>query len=144
MQFKLTKYFLASAGALLAGLTTALFLSNLATVELTEPHDPLIIIPLNSCFWLLGFLAIGVTAGCVFMRQTRFKLALILWFTINVITYRFGLQLKGLHEMEGYTYSLAVTFGLSNKVTNGLLICLFLYLFVGSAAMLAWTFIKQR
>ena len=143
MQSKLTLYFTNSVAALLAAFTTALFLCNFASAKLVQPHDPLFAIQLNAFFWILGLGAMAVMFACIFMRQSSLKLALILWFATNLIIYRLGLQWQRVHNIHGYVGTLAQTFNLSNNVANSLLHFLFLYLFIGSVALLLWNFLAR-
>jgi DNA-directed RNA polymerase subunit RPC12/RpoP len=143
MQSKLTHYFTNSVAALLGAFVSALFLSNIANFKFIQPHDPLFVIPMDICFWLLGLAAMAVAFACVLVSQPRFKLALILWSGTNLIIYRLGLQWQGVHSTHGYVGPLARTFNLPNGVTSDLLTVLFLYLFTGSAALLIWNFLAN-
>jgi Zn finger protein HypA/HybF involved in hydrogenase expression len=143
MQSKLTHYFTNSVAALLAAFTTALFLCNFASAKLVQPHDPLFAIQLNVFFWILGLAAMAMMLACIYLRQSQLKLAIILWFATNLIIYRLGLQWQGVHNTRGYIGSLAHTFNLSNGVTSSLLYFLFIYLFIGSAALLLWNFLAR-
>jgi hypothetical protein len=140
---KLTLYFTNSVAALLTAFTTALFLCNIASAKLMQPHDPLFAIPMDVFFWMLGVGAMVIVLACIFMRRSRFKLAIIFWFAANLIVYRLGLQWQGVHNTRGYTGTLAHTFNLSNGVANSLLNFLFCYLFIGSAALLFWNFLSR-
>jgi hypothetical protein len=143
MQSKLTLYFTNSVAALLTAFTTALFLCNIASTKLAQPHDPLFAVSINAFFWILGLVAMAVMLACIYLRQSQLKLAIILWFATNLIIYRLGLQWQGVHNTRGYIRSLAQTFNLSNGVANSLLNILFLYLFIGSAALLIWNFMAR-
>ena len=139
MRSKLAHYFTNSVAVLLGAFTLALFLSNIANIRLTQPHDPLFMLPMDICFWLLGLAAIAVTLASVLVSQPRLKLAIILWFATNLIIYRLGLQWQGVHSAHGYVGTLSRTFNLPNGVTSDLLAILFLYLFTGSAVLLTWS-----
>ncbi|MGO8931109.1 MAG: hypothetical protein ACLQU3_29995 [Limisphaerales bacterium] len=138
MQSRLALYFTYSAAALLAAFSTALFLGNIAASRLVQPHDPLLGIGTNTLSWILGIGATAVLLACIYMREPRFKLALLLWFAAIAVIYRVGLQWQGVHNLGGYTGSLAHAFDLSNRFANSLLNLLLLYLFAGSAALLLW------
>ena len=143
MQSKLTLYFTDSVAALLTAFATSLFLCNFASTKLVRPHDPLFGIPMDVFFWILGLGAMAVMLACLFMRQSQFKLVIILWFATNLIVFRLGLQWQGMHNTRGYIGSLAQTFNLSSGVTSGLLNILFLYLFIGSAALSLWNVLAR-
>jgi hypothetical protein len=143
MKSKLTLYFTDSAAALLTAFTTALFLCNFASAELSQPRDPLFTVPMDVFFWILGLGAMAVMLACIYMRQPRLKLAIILWFATILIIYRLGLQWQGVHNTHGYVDVLAHAFNLSNGAANSLLNFLFLYIFIGSAALLLWNFLAR-
>jgi glucan phosphoethanolaminetransferase (alkaline phosphatase superfamily) len=143
MHTKLIRPFTDSAAALLAAFVTVLVIGNVASAKLVQPQDPLLAISMRTLFWILGAVAMAVVLVAIFMRQPRFKLALILWFTTNLIVYRMGLQWQGVHNIRGYVGSLAHTFELSTSFTNSLLNLLFLYLFAGSAGLLLWNFLVR-
>ena len=143
MQSKLTLYFTNSVAGLLTAFATALFLGNIASADIVQPHDPLFAIRMDLFFWILGLAAMAVAIGCIFMRQPHFKLALILWFAATVVIYRLGLQWQGVHTALGYLGRLAHTFNLSTGFTNSLLHLLFLYLFTGSTVLWLWNLLAR-
>jgi len=138
VQSKLIQYFISSVTALLGAFAAALFLCNIANAKLVEPRDPLFALRTSTLFWILGMEATAVALACVYARPSRFKLGVVLWFAATVAIYRLGLQWQGVHNLCGYTASLAHTFGLSNGFAIALLNLLFSYLFTGSAALLLW------
>jgi DNA-directed RNA polymerase subunit RPC12/RpoP len=138
VQSKPVDYFISSVTALLAAFAAALFLCNIAHAELVAPRDPLFALRTSALFWILGMEAMAVALACVYVRPSRFKLVLVLWFAATLVIYRLGLQWQGVHNLWGYTGSLAHTFGLSNGLAIILLNLLFAYLFTGSAALLLW------
>ena len=138
MQSRLACHFIRSVTALLGALAGALFLSNIAEGSLLQPHDPLIGIRMSAFFWVLGMLALAVALACVYMRPSRLKLGLVLWFATTLVIYRLGLQWQGIQSLHGYIGSLARTFGLPVGLAITLLNLLFSYLLVGSAGLLLW------
>jgi DNA-directed RNA polymerase subunit RPC12/RpoP len=135
---RLIHYFINSATALLAAFAAALFLSNIAHAKLVAPREPLFALQTSTLFWILGMEAMAGALACVYMRPSRFKLGVVLWFAATVVIYRLGLQWQGIHSLCGYIASLANTFGLSSGFAIILLNLLFSYLFTGSAALLLW------
>jgi len=133
-----TRYFTDSAAAMLAGFTAALFLGNVACLGLTQPRDPLLGMPMDAVFWIAGLGALAVVLVCLYATQPRLKLALVLWFAANGIGYRLGLHWVGVTDLSGYVSALAGVFHLSGGLATGLLGGLLLYLFTGSASLLAW------
>ena len=138
---RLVQYFISSAIALLAAFAAALFLCNIAHAELVAPREPLFALPTSTLFWILGTEATALAFACVFMRPSRLKLGLVLWFAATVVIYRLGLHWQGVHSLSGYIASLAHTFGPSSGLAITLLDLLFSYLFTGSAVLLLWDFL---
>ena len=143
MQSKLNNYFTDSVAALLAAFTTALLISNFTAAKLAPPHDPLLALPMDIFFWILGSFAMAVVFACIFIRQSRLKLAIILWFALNLIIYRLDWQWQGIHNPRGYFDSLARAFNLSDSSANILSSLVFLYLFTVSACLLVWIFMNR-
>jgi DNA-directed RNA polymerase subunit RPC12/RpoP len=138
VQSKLTNYFTGSVPGLAGALTAALWLCNVAGATLVQPRDPLLAVPMSTLFWVLGLGAMAVALACTYMRHSRLKLALILWFAATVAIFRLALEWQGVHSLSGYTGSLARTFNLPIGLANTLLNLLFLYLLAGSACLLLW------
>jgi DNA-directed RNA polymerase subunit RPC12/RpoP len=143
MQPKLTRCFIDSAAALLSAVTIALLLCNLANGTLVQPRDPLLMISMRTSFWILGAGGLAVTLICIVARQARLKLALVLWFALNLAVYRLGLQSVGVRGARGYLGALADTFDFSTGAADTILKTIFLYLFVGSAVLLAWSLLDK-
>ena len=144
MQAKLTHIFTNSVAALLAAFATALFICNITSTNLVQPHESLFGVSMDAFFWMLGAVAVALMLVCIFMRQSRFKLALILWFAANAVIYRLGLQWLGVHNTCGYVSTLARTFAIPSNITASLFDGLFLYLLIASAALLLWNFLKPE
>jgi hypothetical protein len=138
MQAKLNRCFIDFAAALLTAMAVAFILSNLASGTLVQPHDPVFMISMRTLFWILGALGLAVAAVCIFAGNPRLKLALVLWFALNLVVYERGLQSSGTHGARGYLGTLAATFSLSTSTADMVLKALFLYLLIGSSALLVW------
>jgi hypothetical protein len=138
VQSRLIPYFISSVIALLAAFAVAVFLCNLAHAALVAPREPLFALRMSTLFWILGTEATALAFACVYIRPPRLKLGLVLWFAATVVIYRLGLHWQGVHNLSGYTASLAHTFGLSSGVAIIVLNLLFSYLLVGSVGLLLW------
>lgn len=139
MQAKLYRSFIDFAAALLTAMAVAFILSNLSNGTLVQPHDPVFMISMRTLFWILGAGALGVALTCIFAKNSRLKLALVLWFALNLVVYEFGLYSTGAHGARGYLGALSDTFGLSTGTADTVLKALFLYLLTGSFALLVWS-----
>ena len=138
MQSKVSHYFATSVAALLGALATGLILCNLADAKLLQPHEPLLAVRMSTLYWVLALGAMAVALACVYVRQARLKLALILWFAGTLAIYRLGLGWQGIPSLRGYLGSLAHAFNLSTTSVDVLLSLLFSYLLAGSAGLLLW------
>jgi len=143
MQPKLIRVFTGSTVALLAALAAAVFLCNWASETLIQPHDPVLLISTRILFWILGAVGSVLALICIFAKNPQLKLILILWFALNLIIYGIGLSWVGAHGAYGYLGGLADTFGLSTSTAETILKALFVYLLVGSSALLAWSWLQK-
>jgi hypothetical protein len=103
-----------------------------------EPCEPLFGLRTSTLFWILGTQATALALACVYMRQSRLKLGLVLWFAATVVIYWLGLRWQGVDSLRGYIAGLANTFKIPGGLTITLLTLLFSCLFTGSAALLLW------
>jgi hypothetical protein len=137
------RYFGDSAAALLAAVAAAFLLCNLATGALVQPHDALLTISTRTLIWILAAGAFALAMVCIFAGNSRFKLALVLWFSLNLVVYELGLYWTEAHGAIGYLGGLAGTFGLSASAADGILRAVFLYLLTGSATLLVWSWVQK-
>lgn len=140
---KAGRFFISSVAALLGALAAALVLGNMAEARLVQPREPLMGMEVSSLYWMLASGAMAVALACIYIRQSGFKLALILWFAATVVIYRIGLTWQGIQGTCGYLGSLAHTFNVSTGVANVLLSVLFSYLLAGSAGLLLWSWLAR-
>jgi hypothetical protein len=108
-----------------------------------QPRDLIFIISTRTLFWILGASELALALVCIFTRQSRLKLMLVLCLATNLLLYRFGLQWAGAHSPQVYLGSLADTFGLSTGATDAILKALVLYLLIGSFVLLLWSWLQQ-
>ena len=131
--------FVGSAVTLLAALAVALVVTNISCLSLTQPRDPLSGLSMSLVFWITAAVMLVGVIGCIRIQHPRLLLVLVLWLSGNLIAYRLGLLWMGVPGMTGYLTPIAHTFGLSSRVTNGLLSLVILYLFTGSLGLLVWS-----
>jgi hypothetical protein len=137
VQLKVVRYFADSAGALLAGLAAALFVTNLATANLVQPRDAILLVSMRTIFWMAGGVALSVALICLFGKQPGLKTTLVLWLAFNLFVYRIGLFWNGNGRTpRGYLGNVADAFGVVPDTAYWLLKAICLYLLIGSLASL--------
>jgi DNA-directed RNA polymerase subunit RPC12/RpoP len=142
MQAKATRFFTNSAGTLLLAVALAMFIANWASAGLTQPHDPVLMVPMQNLFWIVGIIALVVAMICLFDKRVWLKITLVLWLAVNLFAYQIGFLLKGSHAgFSVYLNSLAEAFGITSHTAYLILEIVFLYLLVGSLASLLWLWV---
>lgn len=102
-----------SAGALLLAMASAMFLVNLtAPVDAVQPRDPIILVPLDTVFWIVGGTFCGMALICFFADRPAPALFLIAWLAMNFLVCRVGLYLIGCRSLAGYLGGFAYAFGI--------------------------------
>ncbi len=147
MQPKLTFYFTNSAAALLAAMATVFFVGNLATGTLVQPHDPVLMVSMRILFWILGMAGLAVSLFCIFANNPQWKIALVLWLSLDLVIYGFAFQWSGTHGLGTYLGAVAEPFGLSTGTSGFILTAMFVYLLVGSSFLLGsswWQKIREE
>ena len=115
----------------------AMFIANWASAGLTQPHDPVLMVPMQNLFWIVGIIALIVAMICLFGEQVWLKITLVLWLAVNLLAYQIGLLWKGSHAgFSVYLSSLADAFGITSHTAYLILGILFLYLLIGGLASL--------
>ena len=115
----------------------AMFIANWASAGLTQPHDPVLMVPMQNLFWIVGAIALVVAMICLFGEQIWLKMTLILWLAVNLSAYQIGILWKGSHAgFSIYLSSLANAFGMTSHMAYLVLEILFLYLLIGGLASL--------
>jgi hypothetical protein len=144
MQTKITRHFLDSAVALFAAIAAAQIICNIATAGLTQPHDPIFQISLRQLFWIAGGLELLCVLALLTFQNARLKVAIVLWFVMNLAIYWVAMQTQGGHGVRGYLGGLAHTFGVSSAFTDATLKIIFLYLLSGGIGLLLWNWFKPE
>ncbi len=135
---KVASFLLKSAGAMLLALAAALFLINLASpTDWVQPLDPLLNIPLNELFWIIGGLASIVAFVCIFSERPRLTTFFVAWLACNFWVYRIMLSANGFHGLSGFLASFTDEFGISEKVAEIMSEFLLVYL-LGASGVAVW------
>ncbi len=144
MQSKLASCFTNSAAVLLAGVAAAFFAANLATGNLVQPHDPVLVVSTRSLSWVLTAAGLAASLLCIYSVNSRLKIALILWLSLDVLVYGFGFYWAGAHDIHSYLDIVAEPFALSSATATAILTVVFLYLLGGSCYLLTRDWLQKR
>ena len=145
MKTKWTKLFTHSAGALLLALATARLLSNLAGAGVAQPRDPVLLLSMRNVLWIFAGLEFAVASVCLFTRQTRFALTLVLWAAFSFGVYQAGFVWQGVTAGFGaYLGGLAQPFGITRAVACFLVRGAYAYLFLGGCVSLVALWLEGR
>ena len=140
MQRKLVNLFPNSAGVLLLSGALALLVANLSDTGRVQLRDPIFSITMQNLFWIVSALALIVALPCLFGRQFGLKTTLVLWLALNGLVYRIGCFGSGNHgDFSACLTGPAQTFAIAPETASWLLTVALLYLAVGSASALLWS-----
>jgi hypothetical protein len=130
---------------MLLGLALMKFVANVASANLTLPHDPVFLMPMNVCLWLLGAAELAVALLCLFATRDGYKMLAVLWLAASFCLHQVGFGGSGAHAGYGtYLTSLAEAFGMRPDGTLLLLRTVYTWLLLGSASLLVWMWVEDR
>jgi hypothetical protein len=139
------RIFTDSAGVLLLALGLTLLMANLSSLSLHQPHDPVLMVSMETIFWIAGPLLAGFALICLFGQSTWLKLALLLWLALDFLVYQVGLHSMGItHGFGGYLTSLAGAFAVSLHTSELTLNAIFAYLLLGSSFCAIWLWWSRK
>jgi DNA-directed RNA polymerase subunit RPC12/RpoP len=118
-----------SAIALLA-IGLAFLVSDVSSLHLTEPKDPLFNIPIRLVLLVVAAVFIGVATTCLSLKAAWLQLGLLLWASANFLVYEGVLFYGDQHiSLAPYLSCVANAYALSPRVLsaalNLVLICIF-------------------
>jgi DNA-directed RNA polymerase subunit RPC12/RpoP len=140
MPTTLIRIFVYSAGALLLAAASAVFMTNWANAGFGTAHDPIFMIAIRNVFWIVGGFELVVALVCIFGSRIFLQLMLVLWLSINLAIYRWGMG----DGFKGSIGNLSDVFGISSQMADAVLKILVLYLLTGSFLSLLWLWIKEK
>jgi hypothetical protein len=141
MQPKIVRCFADSAGVLLAAMAAVMFITNLATANLVQPRDAVLLVSMRTVLWVVGAIGLAVALICLFGKQPSLQMALVLWLATNLLVYQIGMfWTGGQRGSRGYLGNVADAFGIGPDTAYWLLKAVCLYLFIGSlvSLLLVW------
>ncbi len=129
VQAKVIRFFTVSAGVLLLALATAMIIANWASAGLTQPHDQILLVPMQYLFWIASAAELVMSLICFFGDKIWLKQTFIFLLAANFWVYHLAYG----NGLSGYLGSLADAFGVSPHTAELILEIAFLYLLIGSS-----------
>ena len=141
---KIARFFTNSCGFLLLSGALALFISNWASADLTQPQDPLFEIPRRTVFWIVGGLAAVVGLICLFGEQPSFQATWVAWLATSIALYAGGFLWSVGPHFNVLFGTLPETFALSVGATRLIAEVVLAYLLAGSYGLLLGLWWRAR
>jgi hypothetical protein len=133
---RLTKWFLLSAGGVLAVTGIAKIWSTFGQARLMAVTDPLLGLTFGHLMVLVGGAELGIALACLFSRRQALLLGLVAWLATNFVVYRLGLRWMDWHRPCGCMGNLTDALHLSPQLADSIMKGILGYLLVGSYALL--------
>jgi len=132
------KWFMPSAGAVLAATGLAKVWSAFGPTKLLAVADPITGLQFGHLMLAVGLLELAIVGICLFSKAHKLPLALIAWLATNFVVYRLGLWLMGWQEPCGCLGNLTDALYLSPQAVDNLMKVILAYLLFGSYGFLLW------
>ena len=133
-----SKYFIVSAGVILAITGIAKVWSGLGNSKLLAVADPILGIQFGHLMLTVGVLEIVIALVCCFSRRQTVALGLVAWLATNILFYRVGLWWMDWHRPCSCLGNLTDALHLSPQTADTAMKIILGYLLVGSYAALFW------
>lgn len=132
------KWFMPSAGAVLAATGLAKVWSAFGPTKLLAVADPITGLQFGHLMLAVGLVELVIAGLCLFSKAQRMSLALVAWLAANFVVYRLGLWWMGWHKPCGCLGNLTDALHLSPQAADNLMKVLLAYLLLGSCGLLFW------
>jgi len=131
------------SAATLFGISLAALLGIQASAATVAPPDPVLMISTRAVFLIFAGAGLAVACICLFARDLKLRLAVILWLAINAAVYALAIRWSGSRDLSPYLGNLTAAFRLSPAAGSFLLEAAFLCLLIASALPLLWLQLNQ-
>lgn len=138
MQNKLNRFFVASAGAILAITATAKMISAFGSVRILSNPDPIFGISVRELLFMVASLELVVAVVCFRSNRVGLQAQLILWLSAMFVVYRVGLILLGQHSGCACLGTVTEVINVSQESADTVMKGILAYLLIGSSAILFW------
>jgi hypothetical protein len=139
-----TRWFVASAGAILATTALAKVWSAFGTAKSLAVADPIIGVQFRNLLLAVGVAELIIASVCLLSTNTKVTTMLIAWITTNFLAYRLGLSWMDWHRPCGCLGNLTETLHISPQAADTVMRIVLGYLLVGSYGSLFWTWRQER
>lgn len=124
-----------SAGILLIILASALFLINWTTpANNMPPHDPILFLPLNVLFFIVGGITAAVALFCLFSERSNTPIFFVFLLSVYYLLCRLVLRFEDCNSLVGFLGGCSYAFGITANSANTIIGLMFTYLLLGSSA----------
>jgi hypothetical protein len=138
MGAKLTRWFIVSAGALLAFTGVAKLVSSGGGPRALQTIDPIIGLPFGQLFFVVGLAELITDHFCFALQDVARRAAMVAWLSTSFLVYRIGLVWLGYHKPCGCLGTFTEAIHLSPQTADTIMKVVLGYLLVGSYACLWW------
>ena len=132
----LPKWFVLSAGVLLAITGLAKIWSSLDDSKFLSLADPIIGIKFGQLTLAVGLVEIAIALVCFFSKRQTLALGLVAWLSTNFVIYRLGLWWMGWKKPCSCLGNLTDALHISPQTADNIMKVLLAYLLIGSYGLL--------
>ena len=132
------KWFVLSAGAILAVTGIAKVWSGLGNSKFLAVADPITGIKFGQLMLAVGMAEIVIALVCFFSKRQTLALGLVAWMSTNFVVYRLGLWWMDWHRPCNCLGNLTDALHLSPQTADNIMKVLLAYLLFGSYGLLLW------
>ena len=129
---KLTRWFILSAGVILALTGTAKVFGAVGGARALDVQDPILGMPFRYLMAGVGLTELLVAFFCLFTHKRNFSLVAVAWLATNFLFYRLGLWWIGWHRPCGCMGNLTDVLHISAQTADWIMKGLLAYLLAGS------------
>jgi hypothetical protein len=138
------KWFIASAGTVLAFTGIAKVCSVFGHAKLLAVADPIAGIPFRWLLLAVGVVELPIAGVCFFSQNKRLATVLVAWLATNFLVYRLGLWWMGWHRPCGCMGKLTDALHISEHTADNIMKVVLAYLLIGSYGLLLWQWRQGR
>ena len=144
MANKASRLYIASVGVLLIVVSLAKLWSAIGTAGILATEDPVFGIPFRIVMLVAAVIELVIGLVCLFHSSRIFSAALVAWFGTTVFLYRVGMFALGWQKPCPCLGSLTDALHLSASTAEAVVRVLLAYFIVGSFAIIAMNWLRQR
>ena len=139
-----TKWFVSSAGVILAVTGLIKVFSAFGDAKLLEMADPIIDIKLGVLMLLVGMAEIIIALICFFGKRPVFPIGVLAWLSTSFVIYRLNLWWIGWKKPCSCLGSLTDAVHIPPQTADMAMKIILAYLFIGSYSALCWHWRRKK